>query len=559
MYFEALSNALLDDLVVRDNGNEAGYNAGAGINVNLKRTDYSGIVISNSEIANSGSASATFGGGITVKGRDDASSYDGIPGSLDDVQIYGNEIADNVPVGIRFGEFGKDNAGPTNASANQNNITGNDIGIENWSLSDVDATCNWWGAQDGPSVDGSGSGDPAVQSNTGDLIFQPWLTSPAPSGACVGPDADDDGVSDDADNCPGTPNSDQADNDGTDGGDACDPDDDNDGVDDEDDNDPFVADTEAPDVEVTAPMDLDVVSGTVEVRGTVTDDNPWRYYTVVRDTSGGVVAGPGTVYEDESFTDEPLFSWDTTTVPDGEYLVHLAARDEGGRRDAGSEDQVTVFVVNDTDDDGVLDGDDNCPDTPNADQADDDGDGQGDACDDSPVPAGGEAKGDKELSGQAKAEDGKFKFDFDFDDKRHTHKDGETHDKDDKAKLKVEWKDADTGEKMKLEARDAEHAKDDEGVVDYFGVTGEEDDGEVYATGTLRNKDGDVCHFRLRAYDNSKKGDKADDGGFDRFEIDLDCDGVEGFETGFAGDLAKGDIEVKRSGPGAPGGGGSVI
>ncbi len=99
MYFEALSDALLDNLVVRDNGNEAGYNAGAGIDLNLKRTDYSGIVDSNSEIVNSGSGSATFGGGITVKGRDYATSYDGIPGSLDYVQLDGNEIVPNVPVG----------------------------------------------------------------------------------------------------------------------------------------------------------------------------------------------------------------------------------------------------------------------------------------------------------------------------------------------------------------------------------------------------------------------------------------------------------------------------
>ncbi len=40
----------------------------------------------------------------------------------------------------------------------------------------------------------------------------------------------------------------------------------------------------------------------------------------------------------------------------------------------------------DTDGDGVLDGVDNCPATPNADQADRDGDGAGDACDIGPRP-----------------------------------------------------------------------------------------------------------------------------------------------------------------------------
>ena len=41
----------------------------------------------------------------------------------------------------------------------------------------------------------------------------------------------------------------------------------------------------------------------------------------------------------------------------------------------------------DTDGDGVPDSQDICPDDPNPDQADCDGDGVGNACDDSPVPS----------------------------------------------------------------------------------------------------------------------------------------------------------------------------
>jgi hypothetical protein len=54
-------------------------------------------------------------------------------------------------------------------------------------------------------------------------------------------DEDDDGVGDDCDNCPDTPNFDQNDNDGDFLGDACDPDDDNDGIPDENDNCPELA------------------------------------------------------------------------------------------------------------------------------------------------------------------------------------------------------------------------------------------------------------------------------------------------------------------------------
>jgi hypothetical protein len=59
----------------------------------------------------------------------------------------------------------------------------------------------------------------------------------------VDPDPDNDGVNNPGDNCPTTPNSDQANNDGDTQGDACDPDDDNDTVADGADNCPTTAST----------------------------------------------------------------------------------------------------------------------------------------------------------------------------------------------------------------------------------------------------------------------------------------------------------------------------
>ena len=66
---------------------------------------------------------------------------------------------------------------------NSNNIAGNStFGINNGGISEtIDATNNWWGASDGPSGSGPGSGD-AVSAN---VDFDPFLTK-APNSTCPG-------------------------------------------------------------------------------------------------------------------------------------------------------------------------------------------------------------------------------------------------------------------------------------------------------------------------------------------------------------------------------------
>jgi hypothetical protein len=109
----------------------------------------------------------------------------------------------------------------------------------------------------------------------------------------------------------------------------------------------FMVDTVAPVVDITSPA-AGFVAGTVDIRGTVTDANPHHYYLVIKNSSNNVVAGPNTVYNTSSFTNQSLFHWDTKSgsFPDGTYIIDLEARDAADNKDAGSVKTVSVTVDN---------------------------------------------------------------------------------------------------------------------------------------------------------------------------------------------------------------------
>jgi hypothetical protein len=118
-------------------------------------------------------------------------------------------------------------------------------------------------------------------------------------------------------------------------------------------------------------------------------------YNVYR---GSVGAGGPFVYnhichEAESPDEQTL---DSTTPAPGAFLYYLISLTNicGGEDGLGinslddprPNDAPCVPLGADTDGDGVLDLNDNCPLVPNADQADADLDGRGDVCDGSPLP-----------------------------------------------------------------------------------------------------------------------------------------------------------------------------
>jgi hypothetical protein len=152
-------------------------------------------------------------------------------------------------------------------------------------------------------------------------------------------DLDGDGVADDVDNCPSTPNNDQTDTDGDGHGDACD----------------NCASIENPD---QADADRDAV-------GDLCDNCPAKANP---DQADADADGIGDACEDADGDDVPDASDNCPDVANTDQL--------------------------DSDTDGRGDACDNCPLVANPDQADADGDGRGDACDACPEDSSNDADGD---------------------------------------------------------------------------------------------------------------------------------------------------------------------
>jgi CSLREA domain-containing protein len=184
-------------------------------------------------------------------------------------------------------------------------------------------------------------------------------------GAFEVPPRDNDGdvVPDAWDNCPTTPNPNQADNDNDRQGDACDSDDDNDGQTDADEiacgSNPFDAASRAPD------NDADNRPDCVDTD----DDNDG-----VLDANDNCQFMPN---PDQANTDGDSEGDACDPDDDNDGVADMADQCQGTPPNT----QVNSSGCPDADGDGTADASDNCPSTSNASQADNDGDGQGDVCD----------------------------------------------------------------------------------------------------------------------------------------------------------------------------------
>ena len=111
------------------------------------------------------SGAATFGRGVVIGSAGQA---------MDAIVAHSNVISDCGTAGI---VVGCDLSADDDVIVSDNSITDNAAGLDftgaagSWT---VDAEFNWWGAGDGPSGAGPGSGD----SVSADVDFSPWLTGP---------------------------------------------------------------------------------------------------------------------------------------------------------------------------------------------------------------------------------------------------------------------------------------------------------------------------------------------------------------------------------------------
>ncbi len=114
MYVEKLSNATITDCEASNNGVVGTGSWPMGLEVNLKYGNYSNLTFTRVVADNNGLYMPDNSAGIAVKARDDGTDYGAAPATLNGLLIQDCRVSRSA-VGIRIGEPGKVNAGPSNA------------------------------------------------------------------------------------------------------------------------------------------------------------------------------------------------------------------------------------------------------------------------------------------------------------------------------------------------------------------------------------------------------------------------------------------------------------
>lgn len=142
IYAEKLNNATFTGCTVDGNGPDASLVTGcanfipwmAGVDINLKAGTYGNITFTGCTITDNAIDESKEGVGLTVKARDDATSYNTYPASVSGVTVTNCTITGNER-GVRYGEPGKNNATPTNVT-----MTGNTINSNRQNYSGIDGS-----------------------------------------------------------------------------------------------------------------------------------------------------------------------------------------------------------------------------------------------------------------------------------------------------------------------------------------------------------------------------------------------------------------------------------
>ena len=256
---------------------------------------------------------------------------------------------------------------------------------DNDNVPDVEDNCHVVENEDQADVDGDGTGDACDDFNDQDEDGVADDVDAFPNDPNETTDLDNDGVGDNGDNCREFANPQQLNHDGDENGDECDDDDDNDGVEDVNDNCPTgelgVAHGDNPDTDGDGCKNSEDDDDDNDTVFDADDNCP-----ITPAGENGIEGCPdtdadGVIDDEDAFPNDSNESLDSDRDGVGDNAdncpvvtnVDQANNDDDENGDACDDDD---------DNDGVLDVDDNCRVNVNVNQADFDGDGIGDVCDD---------------------------------------------------------------------------------------------------------------------------------------------------------------------------------